>query len=133
MSLLKAMSPFLLVKGVTVKKRCHSTDCHQTPLKMFSRTLLINADVSRIALICLSHPLLSNPDRNAFIEGFFNSHTAKTKQCTTSVIKVNKYELPICKQPIQYLSSPTCLSLCCTNDNIDNSLSNRAIWYVFGI
>ena len=32
------------------------------------------------ALMCLSQPLLSKPDRNAFIEGFFNSHT-ESKKC----------------------------------------------------
>ncbi len=40
-------------------------------------TLAMKAEVSMTALICLSQPLLSSPDRNAFIDGFFSSHTEK--------------------------------------------------------
>lgn len=47
------------------------------PLQLFREhvTLAMKHDVSMTALICLSQPLPSKPDRKEFIDGFFNSHT----------------------------------------------------------
>ena len=45
-------------------------------------TLAMNIEVSMTALMCFKYPLPSRPDRNAFIDGFFNSHT-KMKENTS--------------------------------------------------
>lgn len=37
----------------------------------------INAEVSSIDLTCRNQPLPSTPDRNAFIDGTFNSHATQ--------------------------------------------------------